>query len=282
MKQQYRVTPAIGVNIRSGPGTDWPKTGGYARGTVVEVREERSGWGRTPLGWVSLAYLEPVEGPADRVTDTGVPIRVSLIPAGNSNRPGGENPCRYITIHETGNHARGADAAAHASYLKSLQAERTAVSWHYTVDDGTIVQHLPDGERAYHAGDGAKGPGNTESIGIEICVNADGNFERAKANAAALVRLLMAEHNIKLEHVVQHHRWNGKDCPRTLRHTAGAWERFLEQCGETSPADDPLRAAVDVLAAAGIMTAPDYWKAGNWSWENVAALIRAMAAYVEG
>ena len=109
------------------------------------------------------------------------------------------------------------------------------VSWHYTVDDHAIVQHLPDYETAYHAGDGKDGPGNTTSIGIEICVNAGGDFEAAKANAAALVRLLMEEHGISADRVVQHNHWNGKDCPKTIRATAGAWEAFLALCrGETA------------------------------------------------
>ena len=88
------------------------------------------------------------------------------------------------------------------------------MSWHYTVDDHSIYQHLPDGERAYHAGAGGSGPGNATSIGIEICVDASGNFEQAKANAAALVRLLMAKHGIPLDRVVQHNHWNGRTAPR--------------------------------------------------------------------
>ncbi|ERI64998.1 hypothetical protein HMPREF0239_04241, partial [Clostridium sp. ATCC BAA-442] len=73
-------------------------------GTVVDVLEERDGWGRTNKGWVSLAYLEAVEGP-QRVTDTGLAIQTHLIAPGADNRPGGSNPCKYITIHETGNAA---------------------------------------------------------------------------------------------------------------------------------------------------------------------------------
>ena len=68
------------------------------------------------------------------------------------------------------------------------------------------------------------------SIGIEICVNEGGDFEAAKANAAALVRLLMAEHGVALDHVVQHNHWSGKDCPQTIRATAGAWGAFLADC----------------------------------------------------
>ena len=274
---KYTVTPSIGVNIRSGPGTGYGKVGAYPMGTVVDVLEVRDGWGRTTKGWVSLAYLEAVRAP-QRVTDTGLAIQEDIISDWRRNRPGRDtNPGAYITIHETGNAAKGADAAAHGAYLDSDAGERDMVSWHYTVDDHAIVQHLPDYETAYHAGDGKAGPGNTTSIGIEICVNAGGDFEAAKANAAALVRLLMEEHGIPLDNVVQHNRWNGKDCPKTIRATAGAWEAFLVLCnGE--PVDAELSAAVDKLAAKGLINSPDYWKGGDYSAENVQALIIKWAA----
>lgn len=276
---KYKVTPSIGVNIRSGPGTGYGKVGAYPCGAVVDVLEARDGWGRTGKGWVSLAYLEAVEGP-QRVTDNGIAIQTYLIDQEADNRPGGSNPCKYITIHETGNAAKGADAAAHAAYLDSDTGERDMVSWHYTVDDLAIVQHLPDYETAYHAGDGKDGPGNTTSIGIEICVNAGGDFEAAKANAAALVRLLMEEHGIPLDNVVQHNRWNGKDCPKTIRATAGAWEAFLALCrGETANVSK-LDTDVDTLANVGIIDQPDYWKAGNYSKDTVEALIGKTADYV--
>ena len=233
MDKQYTVTPSAGVNIRSGPGTGYGKVGAYAQGAVVAVLEERDGWGRTDMGWVSMAYLEPVET-AQRVTDNGITIQQDIIPAGRRNRPGGRNPDVYITIHETGNTDAGADAEAHGKYLTGSAGEASLTSWHYTVDDHAIVQHLPDNETAYHAGDGAGGPGNATSIGIEICVNQDGDFEAAKANAAALVRLLMAEHGIPLGNIKQHHDWNGKNCPATIRATPGAWEAFLALCGGES------------------------------------------------
>lgn len=278
---KYTVTPSIGVNIRSGPGTGYGKVGAYPMGTVVDVLEARDGWGRTAKGWVSLAYLEAVE-PPQQVTDNGIAIQEHVIPQGADNRPGGNNPCRYITIHETGNPAQGADAAAHGDYLNSAAGERDLVSWHYTVDDHAIVQHLPDYETAYHAGDGRDGPGNTTSIGIEICVNAGGDFAKAKANAAALVRLIMAEHGIPIDRVVQHNHWSGKDCPYTIRHTAGAWEGFLALCRGETPAGgvSELDTAVDKLAAAGLINSPDYWKAGDYSAENVQALIIKWAASI--
>lgn len=276
---KYRVTPSIGLNIRSGPGTSYDKVGGYPCGAVVDVLSVSDGWGQTSKGWVSMAYLEPVEA-IQRVTDNGIPIQVDYIAPGRKNRPGGKNPDRYITIHETGNFAEGADAAAHASWLKGDDAEKKRTSYHYTVDDRAIYQHLPDGETAYHAGDGADGPGNLTSIGIEICVNADGDFDRAKVNTAALVRLLMVEHDIPLDKVVQHNKWNGKDCPNTIRATPGGWEAFLDLCDGCDPEQTELEAAVDTLADAGVLTAVDYWKGNAYSTSNVHALLKSMAAYV--
>lgn len=277
---KYTVTPSIGVNIRSGPGTGYGKVGAYPCGAAVDVLEERDDWGRTDKGWVSLAYLEAVRAP-QRVTDTGLAIQEHIISDGRKNRPGRDtNPDTYITIHETGNTAKGADAAAHGAYLDSAAGEDALVSWHYTVDDHAIVQHLPDYETAYHAGDGKAGPGNATSIAVEICVNAGGDFEAAKANAAALVRLLMEEHGIPLDNVVQHNRWNGKDCPKTIRATAGAWEAFLALCrGETANVSK-LDTDVDTLANVGIIDQPDYWKAGNYSKDTVEALIGKTADYV--
>lgn len=267
--RQYKVTPSVGVNIRSGPGTGYSKVGAYACGTVVAVTAAQGGWGQTAKGWVALEYLAAVEG-AQRTTDTGMEIRPAYIDAGRKNRPGGVNPCRYITIHETGNKASGADAEAHGAYLNSSAGEADLVSWHYTVDDHAIVQHLPDGETAYHTGDGKAGTGNAQSIGIEICVNADGDFAKAKANAAALVRLLMEEHGIPIANVVQHNRWNGKDCPYAIRHTAGAWEAFLALCEGESAAETDRKAVQERFGLAD--ETMDYLEAYKYGKDLLAKL----------
>jgi len=275
----YEVLSGAGTAIWSGPGRRCNKIGTYPCGARVNVLEERTGWGRTDKGWVPLIYLDDVNSPP-RVTDTGLYIQRDYIPAGRNNRPGGYNPDTFITIHETGNTAAGADAAAHAAWLKGDEAARKQISYHYTVDDHSIIQHLPDRETAYHAGDGTDGPGNTTSIGIELTVNKDGDFAQTQANAASLVRLLMKEHGIPIDHVVQHNYWSGKDCPYNIRHTSSGWEDFLALSRGDSIIPSVLNADVDTLARAGIITAPDYWKTGVYSPANVKTLIGKMAAYV--
>lgn len=135
----------------------------------------------------------------------------------------GVNPCNYITIHETGNASKGANAQAHAN----LQTKGFTASWHYTVDDKEAIQSFPDTVRCWHAGDGA-GMGNSSSIGIEICVNSDGDFQKAVDNAVLLTKQLMKKHGIATANVVQHNHWSGKNCPTNLRNGSKGvnWAQF--------------------------------------------------------
>jgi len=172
-------------------------------------------------------------------------ITQDFIPIGRRNRPAFVNPMNYITIHNTGNSSKGSNARAHANYLRGDTAANLPVSWHYTVDDTNVIQHLPDNETAFHAGDGS-GPGNRQSIGIEICQNSDGNLLVATDNAARLCAILCTRHNITVKNIVQHNFWSGKNCPQELR--AGrpySWNTFIGKVGDfiaelaTPPAPPP-------------------------------------------
>ncbi len=151
-----------------------------------------------------------------------------FIPAGRANRSGLKlSGPKWITIHDTANTRAGAGAMAHARYLKGDEAAKLPVSWHFTVDDKQIVQHLPLNEVGWHAGDGLNGTGNRSSIGVEICENQDGNREKAEANAAWLVADLLQKFLLDINQVVQHNKWSGKNCPRVLRGRPNGWEQFL-------------------------------------------------------
>ncbi|WP_178897072.1 peptidoglycan recognition protein family protein [Bacillus altitudinis] len=149
-----------------------------------------------------------------------VKIIKDFIPKSNRNRPSNYMKPLYITVHNTANTAKGANAASHAAFIKRSS---TGVSWHYTVDENCIYQHLPLNENGWHAGDG-RGTGNMKSIGIEICENSDGNFEKAVENAQWLIRQLMQDQGIPLANVVPHKRWSGKNCPRKLLNRWGSFK----------------------------------------------------------
>lgn len=151
---------------------------------------------------------------------------------GGKVRPGEVHSKKWIVIHETGNSSKGADAHNHSVYLKNLAAANTTyVSWHYTVDDHEIYHHIPDNEIAWHAGDGRNSDGgNVSGIAMEICVNSDGDFNKAMDNAAWLTAKLLKENNLPLSAVKQHHDFapNGKNCPQTIR-DKGLWNTFLNK-----------------------------------------------------
>lgn len=163
-------------------------------------------------------------------------VRKQLVPEKYRRVSAGVNTLRSITVHETGNTGKGADAGAHAN-LQARGNSRSA-SWHESVDDTEAVISYEPTARCWHSG---KPVGNNTSYSIEICVNSDGDRVAAVRNAARRVRTLLDQFDLPLEAVVQHHRWTGKNCPTRLR--AGAdgidWAEFLELVRDGVP-DGPV------------------------------------------
>lgn len=161
----------------------------------------------------------------------------------NRNHFKGVNPCKFITIHQTGNTNKGAGAMNHARYINS----GSSATWHYTVDHKEVIQHFNDTVQCWHAGDG-QGKGNTQSIGIELCVNSDGDYMKTINNAIELVKYLMSKHNIPISNVVQHNKWSGKNCPQLIRssHKGFSWVHFIYRCETPVKPLTPSNEAVDV------------------------------------
>src|SRR5690625_96605 len=157
-----------------------------------------------------------------------VSIKQMIVPDNLAKRVtyGGTNKKQYITVHQTGNTSKGADAGAHAR-LQANGNSRSA-SWHYQVDDKEIIQSFSDNAQCWHAGDG-RGTGNLNSIGIELCINSDGDYKKTLENGAELVRHLMAKYNIPIINVKQHNHWSGKNCPAQIRagKEGNSWNDFL-------------------------------------------------------
>jgi N-acetylmuramoyl-L-alanine amidase len=175
----------------------------------------------------------PFEMP-DRIN--GVPVRRSFIPLANSNRPGlpvTAEGAQWITVHETGNPNRGANAEMHRRFVHNgggASAGNDGVSFTFVVDDTEIIWLVPLEERTWQASDGADGPGNS-STSIETCINADGDFAKACENVAQLVAWLALNHPQKsAERVAQHNKWarDGKNCPARMRANNGAgWNALM-------------------------------------------------------
>jgi N-acetylmuramoyl-L-alanine amidase CwlA len=181
----------------------------------------------------------------------------NFIPSGNRNRPGRANPMNFVTVHETGNTRAGANARAHASFLNN---PNTTVSYHYSVDDAETVQHLPENEDGFHAGDGG-GNGNRQSIGIEICVNSDGNFQKAIDRTVTLVADICKRHNIPIENIRQHFDWSRKNCPQNIRAARPHnWETFINK----------VRAAMSENDSPSAPPVPNHtpsdWAKAAWEW----------------
>ena len=160
-----------------------------------------------------------------------------LIPVGQRNRPAIQLVPEWITVHDTANQSIGADAVAHDSYLQSADAMNIPVSWHFTVDDVRIVQHIPLYEVAWHAGDGHDGPGNRKSISIEICENADGDRAKAEQHAIHLIAQLLRDYDLGIDSVVPHKNWTGKNCPHLI---LPRWDSFIAQIQECLDSCPPL------------------------------------------
>jgi N-acetylmuramoyl-L-alanine amidase len=146
---------------------------------------------------------------------------------------------RYITIHSTEN--PGATAAQHAHLLlasgrRSRNNPRFGrsgwITWHYTVDDQGIYEHLLPTEQGDHADYG--GLGDTESIGIEICEFRDPARQAAAIDRAARLTATLADQfAIPTSNIVPHMHWPrwdykyGKPCPHILLlrdpHAPGGW-----------------------------------------------------------
>ncbi len=170
-------------------------------------------------------------------------LEIDYISESNSNRPGTKITPKFITIHNTDNDNRGADARAHARYIKGSDARERQVSWHYTVDDQRSIKHLPVNEKGWHAG---SSKGNNQSIGIEICMNEDIDQEAANRRAATLAAILMYDLDIPLDNVVTHKHWTGKNCPRLL---LGDWDSFKREVQDIYDSIEPQPEAISNLFA---------------------------------
>ena len=166
---------------------------------------------------------------------------------------------QYIVLHDTGNPGKGANADAHFNYFNGGDRQSSA---DFFVDSTQVLQ-VNDYNTYYtwHCGDG-KGKydiTNSNSIGIEICVNPESNYDMAFQNTVSLVKHLMSELSIPIERVVRHYDASRKNCPASMSANGWAlWNTFKTQLAVNSE----LTSINDItweLAHRGIISDSDLW-----------------------
>jgi N-acetylmuramoyl-L-alanine amidase CwlA len=132
---------------------------------------------------------------------------------------------RGIVMHWTANTGRGANAMANRNYFNMGSRPASA---HYVVDDRTVVQCLPDNEVGFHVGakryleagkrlmGGSRLNPNYFTLGIEMCVNSDGNWDKTYRNSVALCAWLFVKHKLDDGAIYRHFDITGKDCPKMM------------------------------------------------------------------
>lgn len=184
---------------------------------------------------------------------------------------------KYIVIHYTaGTTSKSGTAKSTAKYFSK---ETTKASADFIVDDEYVVQFNPDIKNRYcwHAGGSkynTKGGSlykiatSANSIGIEVCsTNStkkvttpnDSNWyftDAVIANTTELVKKLMSDYNIDIDHIIRHYDVNGKPCPGIIGWNEDTgdiskWNDFKynliphEIINDTKPTVEPDKTAVD-------------------------------------
>jgi len=132
---------------------------------------------------------------------------------------------RYIIYHDTGNHTPGAGALMHANYMVGADnANNRARSWHYTVDQNIVIQHIPDQEVAWQ-GDSFTAYGM--GIGIETAVDFGSDLYTTWQRTAKLIASLLVKYDLPMQSILQHYNTSGKNCPQTLR-MSGLYDHAID------------------------------------------------------
>jgi len=136
---------------------------------------------------------------------------------------------KYIVIHETANTRAGADADAHYRYWSTNSS--AYASTHFVVDATQIYQMLELNQMAWHVGDnkGYSDIVNSNSIGIEITVNSDGNYDLALQHTIELTIQIMRELDMDISQLKMHNDASGKLDPITFLNDPSIWKDFINQ-----------------------------------------------------
>lgn len=140
---------------------------------------------------------------------------------------------QFIVIHDTGNNSPGAGAEAHRRYFLSTDRKASA---DFIVENDKVIK-LNDYYKyfTWHCGDGKGKYGitNSNSIGIEMCINPEANRQKTINTTIKLVYNLMEELKIRHTRVVRHYDASRKRCPGSMAaNNWSEWWRFKDSLRE--------------------------------------------------
>lgn len=207
----------------------------------------------------------------------------ALLTPGRGGRPGHKIVPRALVVHWTANTKAGANALANRNYFENHPEHK--VSAHYVVDDHCVVRCVPESEVAYHVGARRYKAGiqallgdypNATTIGMEICVNADGDFGRTYQNAVALAGWIMRRYGWGVDRLFRHFDITGKNCPAFFVDDRWAkrfgfasaregWERFRQHVVEAIQAQEVISLFKDIA---------NHWAKADIEWLAKEGLVR--------
>ena len=155
------------------------------------------------------------------------------------NTYAGSNSPEYIVVHETDNFSPGAGACRHA---QAQAAGHLSTSVHYYAGSDGVFQAAEHSDGTYSVGKeyggshAVRDAHNRNTINIEICVNQDGDYAVARANAIDLVKYLIKTTGIPAGRVIRHYDAKGKYCPRKMMDDPALWDDFKAKIGQQEAA----------------------------------------------
>lgn len=138
---------------------------------------------------------------------------------------------KYIIIHNAATPNGTAD-----SLNKALHNSNDYKSWHFSVDEKSIIESLPLNRNGFATGDGAFGEGNRRGIHVEIARDNDDdseeNWKKARANGARLAAILLNKYGWGIDKVKKHQDFKMTDgtykyCPHKILDEG--WDAFLKE-----------------------------------------------------
>ena len=183
------------------------------------------------------------------------------------NRSKRTGSIKYIVVHDTGNTGRGANAESHYRYFNGGNRGSSADIF---VDDTQALQ-VNDYHTYYswHCGDGGGKYGitNNNSVGVEMCINSNGDYDKAFSNTVAVVKQLMSELGIDIDHVVRHYDASRKNCPQTFSSNGWArWKEFKERLTEDIDMEELKKLQAEVMELRKQCAVYDYMDDNMPSW----------------